>query len=284
MANANITRGMKWLTSTAGALLGYVSGDGSDTALWTKGTLANRPAASVYNIGAEYFADDENGGTLYRNYTGASWQKVSVGLSYATGVQLYIRDTLANVLAQTGSYVGQMAYASDHGLGAGLVLVWNGSAWKVAPWWQPLQLLRSNWTAPADTNDNPSPLDYTLPAIGANDMVRVCTFWTMTNNANSKTVNVNIGTSGSYAQGAAVDVVSNATGNLVTEMRNQASASSQEWFTNNKAVYGGTNGSLVSTGKDTGVAGKHVMVSLQKANGADSCVMNWGDIWICGGM
>ena len=184
--------------------------------------------------------------------------------------------TLAEVLAKTGITTYQRAVATDFN---DCELYWNGSAWRWAKKWQPLALLRTAFTVTAASTSEETGMTYTLPAIGANDMLMVNHFWTVTNNANMKTARVNL----DGAAGQAVDLASQNVGNLVTMMRNMNSASAQKWFSNNRAVYGGTSGSLQGTTKATGTAGLVLTVTGQKATGSDTMTLEWADIWICGG-
>lgn len=187
-----------------------------------------------------------------------------------------VYGTMAEILARSGLFTNQRAIPSDFN---GAERYWNGSAWKWAKKWQPLALLRTAFTVTPASVAEEVGLTYTLPAIGANDMLQVNHFWTVTNNANAKTARVNL----DGAAGQAVDLASQNVGNLVTMMRNMNSASAQKWFSNNRAVYGGTSSSLQGTTKATGTAGLVLTVSGQKATGSDTMTLEWADIWICGG-
>ena len=187
-----------------------------------------------------------------------------------------IVDTEANVLAKTGTYTGQRAVLTNRNSAE---MYWNGSAWKWAHFCQPMSLLRTAFTVTAASTSEDTGMTYTLPAVGANDMLLVNHFWTVTNNANAKTARVNL----DGAAGQAIDLASQNVGNLVAMMRNMNSASVQKWFSNNRAVYGGTSSSLQGTTKATGTAGLVLTVTGQKATGSDTMTLEWADIWICGG-
>ena len=187
-----------------------------------------------------------------------------------------VTGTLAEILARSGLYTNQRAIPSDFN---GAERYWNGSAWKWAKKWQPLALLRTAFTVTAASTSEEAGMTYTLPAIGANDMLMVNHFWTVTNNVNVKTARVNL----DGAAGQAVDLASQNVGNLVTMMRNMNSASVQKWFSNNRAVFGGTSSSLQGTTKATGTAGLVLTITGQKATGSDTMTLEWADIWICGG-
>lgn len=279
MATGEIVRGFKWLKSAAGALLGYVSGDGSEVELWKKGALANRPAASVYNVGAFYLADDTDGGTLYGNFNSISWSQLAGGLNFANSADLYLRDTYAAILATTGSYVGQRAFCSDFGIGAGAQLEWTGATWKWAPIWQCFKLQHAIATAPADTNEN-ALFTFTLPKLGANDILRCSNFWSMTNSANNKTIKAKLDAS----SGSSNAYTTSATLNAVYEVRNRNDASSQAWFSSGKTFFGEATQALSTTAKATGTAGVVFSLTATKATGAETVSLEFADLWIFGGM
>lgn len=187
-------------------------------------------------------------------------------------------DTHANILAKTGLYTQQRAYASNFN---NAEVVWNGSAWVWAPYCQNVFRVRADVTAPVDTADNVL-ATVTLPKLGSEDGVRVAGFVAVTNNANVKTFTVKLGTAGSMSNGFSSDIGGNGSFNFVSEFRNQASASAQEWFTSNKAIFGSTSGSLATTAKATGTAGTLLTVGIQKATAGDSAVLHWLDVSICG--
>lgn len=189
-----------------------------------------------------------------------------------------VTGTLAEILARSGLHTGQRAIPSDFN---GAERYWNGSAWKWAKKWQPLALLRTAFTVTAASTSEEVGMTYTLPALGANDMLQINHFWTVTNNANAKTARVTVDGGGGIGQ--AIDLASQNVGNLVAEMRNMNSASVQKWFSNNRAVYGGTSSSLQGTTKATGTAGLVLTITGQKATGSDTMTLEWADIWICGG-
>lgn len=186
-----------------------------------------------------------------------------------------IYGTLAEILARSGLHTHQRAVATDYN---NTWLYWNGSAWKWAKTWQPLSLLRTDYTLPADTAANVA-LSYTLPALGANDMLRICEYWTVTNNANVKSAIVKLNGN----NGRSMDLAGKGSGNLVLEMRNQNNAAVQDWFNNNSSVFGAISGAKVSTTENTAVAGKVLEIIGQKATAGDTMTLEWADIWICGG-
>lgn len=187
--------------------------------------------------------------------------------------------TLAEILATTGTALRQRACATDFN---DTWLYWNGSAWKWAKYWQPLALLRTPFTVTASSTNEETALTYTLPALGANTMLMINQTWnSLTNNANAKTARVTVDGGGGI--GSAIDMASATTGTLTTIMRNMNDASVQKWFTNSPKIYGANSGSVQGTTKVTGVAGKVLVISGQKAVGTDVMTLEYADIWICGG-
>jgi hypothetical protein len=277
MANGYPVKAFRWLANAVGSLIGYVATDGSEVELWKTGTLVLRPAASTYNVGCEYFASDT--GALYRNYNGISWTKIG-DLSAATGAELYLRDTYANILLTTGSYIGQRAFCSDFGIAAGAQLEWNGSTWLWAPIWQCFKLQHAIATAPAnDTNEN-TLFTFTLPKLGANDILRCSNFWSMTNSGNNKTIKAKLDAS----SGASNAYTTSATLNAVYEIRNRNDASAQGWFSSGKTFFGEATQAISTTAKATGTAGVVLTLTATKATGTETVSLEYADLWIFGGM
>lgn len=193
-----------------------------------------------------------------------------------------VLGTMAEVVAKTGIYTGQMGLASDHGLsGQGLRMVWNGSAWRLPPFWQKVAQNRTQTTLPADTNEL-TYLTYTLHALGANDQWRIEGMVLVNNNANAKTVKGNLGATG-VGTGAAIDFASNTAGLFVIQGRNANDASAQKWMSNSKAIFGGLSGSLQTTTRATGTAGVTLAVAGLKGTAGDTLTFEYADIWLCGG-
>lgn len=159
MANAEFARSFKWLKSAAGALLGYVSGDGSEVEMFKKGALASRPAASVYNVGMEYFADDENGGTLYKNFNGIAWTQIATGLSAEV---TYASSTWA--LRGTGSFVGQIKRITNLGNKTTVLAIWDGTYWQPLGGAQTIYALAAPITGSAGTSSACMLPSITVPA------------------------------------------------------------------------------------------------------------------------
>jgi hypothetical protein len=126
MATGTSVKAFKWLANSVGSLLGYIAQDGSEVELWKKGALTARPAASAYNIGSLYFADDTDGGTLYGNFNGIAWTQVAAGLSGDTSA--YTSTTWAQRGA--GAFVGQIKRITDLGNKVNVFAVWDGTYWQ----------------------------------------------------------------------------------------------------------------------------------------------------------
>lgn len=198
-----------------------------------------------------------------------------------------VKGTLAEILAVTGDYIGQRAISSDYGVGLGLEWYWNGTTWKLTAGKQLAATFRAatGYTVPADANVN-TLVTYTLPALGGADSMIVEMFWTLNNNANAKTAVVSMGGS----SGVSTDLASAVSSNMITVMRNMGGLTyTQSWYSNNKVVFGTSTGSLQTTSsaaagaRDTGVAGKVVLITGQKATAGDTMVLNYADIYLQGG-
>lgn len=217
---------------------------------------------------------------FFRSLAAAAGLMLVALSSWAASYQMasVLVDTEANIRAKTGLYTGQRAYATDQN---NIEMRWTGSAWVWAPSCQVLFRQRADLTAPNDSNDNAF-VTWTLPKLGSEDSLRVSAFFTVTNNA-SITLSVKVGSAGSMASGFSLSMASNGQIlNLVTEMRNQANAAQQEWFSNNKTIYGPSSGSLSTTTKDFSVAGKLLSINALKVTGTDSAVLNWAEVMLCG--
>lgn len=219
---------------------------------------------------------------FFRSLTAAAALLLVAFSSWAASYQIasVLVDTEANIRAKTGLYTGQRAFASDFN---GAEMRWSGAAWVWASHCQVIFRVRADVTAPTDTVDN-ALVTWTLPKLGTEDSLRVSAFFTMPNSATAKTISVKLGSAGSMASGFSLDMNAlGATLNLVSEMRNQANAAAQEWFSNNKLIFGAMSSSSVSTTtKDTGTAGKLLAINVLKATGSDAIVMPWADVSLCG--
>jgi hypothetical protein len=191
-------------------------------------------------------------------------------------------DLLSGIQGTVGLYEGQRAIAKDFN---GAELYWDGtSQWKWARTWQPIKLVRSTPTPITGTLTETDALNFTLPALGPNDMVRVHHFWTVGNVATNKVKTVRVRLDGTAGQ--AVDLNIGATtpssGNMVVEIRNMNNASAQKWFTNSPSVFGTSSLTLEGTNKVTST-GKVLRITGKLADATDSLTCEWSDVWICGG-
>jgi hypothetical protein len=188
-------------------------------------------------------------------------------------------DTHANILAKTGLYTQQRAYATDF---SGASAFWNGSAWLWDTRCQMVLAQRTDVTAPTDTVDN-ALVTFTLPKLGSKDSLRVKGVLTATNNANVKTLAVKLGSVGAMASGMSFDIASGGQVIFMTEMNNADATGTQKWQSNNKNIWGVLSGAPATTSKATGTAGLLLTVNMAKATGGDSVVLNWLTIELCGG-
>lgn len=190
--------------------------------------------------------------------------------------------TMAELIANGGDYTRQKGWATDLAPGRGLQLEWSGTLWRLPNFFQQVAKTRSQTTLPGDTNEA-TILSYTLPALGANAMIKVRTLLSgLTNNANAKTVRVNLNGSGA-GTGAAIDCASNTAANFEIECRNANATNAQKWITNAKANWGAFSGSLQSTTRELGTAGVVLTLTGQKGVNTDAMVFEWADFWLCGG-
>lgn len=126
-------------------------------------------------------------------------------------------------------------------------------------------------TAPADTNEN-TLVTITVPAnaMGANGILRITTLWTYTNSANSKTLRVKFG-------GTTFMGVSQTTSNTYSDQRNIANRNA----TNSQVAWpqgsgsGGFNvsGSAVTTGTIDTTSSQDILITAQKASGAETLIL-----------
>jgi len=68
----------------------------------SEGTLATRPAATAVPIGFYYFANDDNGGTMYRS-NGTAWVKWAPGVLEGAGVELGYAEITSNFTTGTAA-------------------------------------------------------------------------------------------------------------------------------------------------------------------------------------
>lgn len=284
MANA-IVKGFKWLANATGALVGYISGDGSEVQFFSSGLFAARPAASVYNVGAMYWATDVNGGTGYTNFNGISWTKTHVGTNFETNAAVYLRDTLANILATTPSYIGQSAFCTDHGITPGLELVaLTTSAWGLPPRWQTIGAQNTDVSAGADTSEDTL---YTYPGTGglpilrANDAIRVLQGWTQSvANTNARTCKTKFGTTNVVSQ----NIASTTKAGWIHQydMRNKALVTSQAGGATNFDVFGQLSNAAATHALDFS-AQMAFKITGTKANSGDTLTLNYVELAVRGG-
>lgn len=104
--------------------------------------------------------------------------------------------------------------------------------------------------------------------MGANGTVEITTFWSMTNNANSKTLTTKLG-AGAY-DGAAVASVASYQKQIM--IRNVNSVSSNKAFPATSTSFGTSSGTPITGAVDTGAASTITLIS-QKATGTDTLTL-----------
>lgn len=141
---------------------------------------------------------------------------------------------------------------------------------------QPSIILGSSASAvsgAADTNEN-TLATITVPAgaMGLNGILRITTFWTLTNNANSKTLKVYFGGGGGTTY-LSVDRASAASFATICTIMNRASASSQVGNSDAAAnVFTATTDALTTSSINTAAA-TTIVITGQKATAGDAITL-----------
>lgn len=197
--------------------------------------------------------------------------------TWATGFQLasVLVDTEAAVLAKTGMYTGQEAILTDRN---SIKKVWNGSAWKLARVCQLLAYSHTAVTTAGDTATNTA-FTATLPAMGANDYIRVEFGWSHTNSANNKVYSVEVDGSTVYTN----TVTTTAMLHSFTQIHMRNSASAEVAMGNTTAGYGTSSGTIQTATRDLSTAGKTVLVRSAKGTGGETTTLEYADAFVCGG-
>jgi hypothetical protein len=239
------------------------------------GLAVNRPVASSAIEGFIYFSTDTN---ELEAVLGGVWVDIAASPLLDSNGQMFTSDTYANLVLDTSWPIGTNGYATDLGYGRGLRFVWSGSAWILPQETQILKYIHTDVTLPADLVENTA-VTTTLPALGANDAIHIESMWTLTNNANAKTVNIKLDGTNGFTR----DYASFAGTHTYNTIVNRNSASSQCWTNNNTSMFGGTANALQTTTKALGVAGKVLSMTGTKATAGDTMTLNWARIYVCGG-
>lgn len=193
----------------------------------------------------------------------------------------------ATLLASTGAYKGQPGFANDAGFGSGLEYFWDTAgtpAWKLASRWQMLAKLRTPVLAPNDTNENIL-WSFVLPRLGANDILLVEAFYTLTGSTNNKTLRIQLGTTGSFStvHQHQVNTAAQSSDNIHVKGRNMNATNSQYWITNNTSVWGAASGTLQTSTKELGTAGQTLQLTATKVLNTETVQLEYADIWVYGG-
>lgn len=184
-------------------------------------------------------------------------------------------DTEASVALKTGLYTGQEAILTDRG---NIKKVWSGSAWTLAKTCQMLARQHTAVTTAADTATNTA-FTATLPAMGANDYIRVEFGWSHTNSANNKTYTVEVDGSVMYTN----TVTTNTMLHVFTQIHQRNATNAQVAMSNTTAGYGTSSGTIQTATRDLSTAGKTVTVRSAKASGGETTTLEYANVIVCGG-
>lgn len=187
------------------------------------------------------------------------------------------RDTHANILASTGHYVGEEAYANDYGIGRGLELYWNGSAWKLSTAQQLMGIQHTAVSCDADTNEK-TLYTVNIPPMGPNSQLMIRTMWSFTNSANNKTVKWKFGGTTVYSN----NVTTSAIDVRDWFFRNRNATNAQVLGYGNSGVYGVGTATLATSAIETN-AGGALTITGQKANSGEVLTLESVDVFIIGG-
>jgi hypothetical protein len=137
---------------------------------------------------------------------------------------------------------------------------------------QPTLVLSRGGTAVSHTGNTTETTLVTIPvpanAMGTSGQLVIHTLWSVTNNANSKTLRVKLGgtTLGSNSVGA------QATVSMLTRIANRSSASQQVGMPGNFAGVGNSTGAVTTGTVDT-TAAQDITITAQLANAADTITL-----------
>jgi hypothetical protein len=192
-------------------------------------------------------------------------------------VHSIVKGTYAEIIALTGDYSGQQGYASDYGIGQGLLLFWNGSAWKLSTAQQLVGLQHTALSCDADTNEK-TLFTLAIPPMGVNTQLLVRMVWTLTNSANNKTIKVKLGATTLYSN----NLTTSATDVRDIFIRNRAATNAQVMGFGNSALYGNGTGAVQTSAVEMN-AGASMTVTCQKASSGEVQTLESVDVFIIGG-
>lgn len=171
--------------------------------------------------------------------------------------------TRAEIFAETGKYKGQQAFATDYGLGAGLMYVWNGAAWVLPPIVQVIGLQSTDVSCDADTAEK-TLYTVNMPPLGINDGYITQVKWDMTSSGNNKTLRAKVGGTQIYSQA----FTTNESDVRDLFFFNRAATNANISGHSNSNVYGGSGADLSTSSIQTNVAAAHI-VTGQKASAGE---------------
>jgi hypothetical protein len=214
---------------------------------------------------------------LFRSITAAAAMLLLSAATWAASFQIasVLVDTEANVVAKTGLYTGQEAILTDRN---SIKKVWNGSAWKLARTCQLLAYSHTAVTTAGDTATNTA-FTATLPAMGANDYVRVEFGWSHTSSANNKVYSVEVDGSTMYTNTVTTTTMLHS----FTMIHQRNATNAQVAMGNVTAGYGTSSGTIQTGTRDLSSAGKTITVRSAKASGGETTTLEYADAFVCGG-
>jgi hypothetical protein len=185
--------------------------------------------------------------------------------------------TRAEIFAETGNYRGQIAAATDYGVGDGLRYVWNGTAWVLPSFAQVIGMQATDVSNDADTAEKTL---YTcnLPPLGINDGVITQVKWDMTSSANNKTLRMRVAGTQIYSQA----FTANESDVRDLFFFNRAATNANISGHANSNVYGGSGADLSTSAVQTNVA-TALTITGQKANSGEVLTLKHAWTRIFGG-
>ncbi len=259
--------------SNSGAMSGSISGGTLISGGVYKITGSGAPSSGSYGTGylkagtgSEY--TDSNAGIKYINTgTAASplWTSQKSGLVPS--------GTFA---AKPSASNAQIYYATDLGT-SGVLLISNGSLWKPATG---EAVLAQNYVSNSltGTTAEVSLANVTIPAalLSANGSLRLTSIWTVTNNADNKTINIRFGNVSGAGQGSlflGTTVTAIASGRFQQQISNRNSVSSQVGAGSPNSGFSNSGAANVTTSYNTSTQAMYFNIDGVLASGTDTITL-----------
>lgn len=248
------------------------------------GTSGSRPAASPGYIGYMYF--DTTTQTLYECLDGISWQQVSpTVLMESLGLKRN-RDTYANLIASTtGWNTGDVGYATDYGVGRGVRMIYNGSAWRYPSEPQLIGRSYEASTTAADTSEN-TVVTVSIPPLQANSSLILYLGSSFTGSTNSKRTRVKLtdGTTTTTGYNTQTTTAGDVGFYSKFEIRNRNNPDSQIWTRDDTLLYGYDNGVYTTGTVNTDIStGTTLTVTAQKGLAGETYTREFFALYLQGG-